>query len=80
MTLQTKEYNKHYTEQIKIVKMYVGSRQSGKTIELIKRSCLYGQTIVVETSVSVRYIKQKAKELGLDIPAPITYDEFINNK
>ena len=60
--------------------MYVGSRQSGKTIELIKRSCLYGQTIVVETSVSVRYIKQKAKELGLDIPAPITYDEFINNK
>ena len=60
--------------------IYVGSRQSGKTIELIKRSCLYGQTIVAATSVSVRYIERKAKELGLNIPTPITYDEFINNK
>lgn len=61
-------------------KICVGSRQSGKITELIKHSCLYRQIIVVATSVSVRYIKQKAKELGLDIPAPITYDEFINNK
>ena len=61
-------------------KICVGSRQSGKTIELIKHSCLYGQIIVVAASVSVRYIEQKAKELGLNIPAPITYDEFINNK
>lgn len=60
--------------------MYVGSRQYGKTIELIKHSCLYGQTIVVATSISVRYIERKAKELGLNIPAPITYDEFINSK
>ena len=63
-----------------MTKIYVGDRQSGKTIKLILRSCLERQIIVAATSVSVRYIERKAKELGLNIPTPITYDEFINNK
>ena len=63
-----------------MTKIYVGDRQSGKTIKLILRSCLERQIIVAATPVAVRYIEQKAKELGLNIPAPITYREFINNR
>lgn len=62
-----------------MAKICVGSRQSGKTIELIKRSCFTGETIIVATHVSVQYIKQRASELGLYIPEPITYYEFIND-
>ena len=63
-----------------MTKICVGDRQSGKTVRLILRSCLDRQIIVAATSVSVRYIKQKATELGLNIPEPITYGEFINNR
>lgn len=61
-----------------MAKIHIGSRQSGKTMELIKRSCFTGETIIVATHVSVQYIKQRASELGLYIPEPITYYEFID--
>lgn len=62
-----------------MTKICVGDRQSGKTLRLILRSCLDRQIIVVATSVAVRYIKQRADDLGLNIPEPITYHEFINS-
>lgn len=55
----------------------IGKRGQGKTTHLIKMSAAGEGTIVVSTEQSADYIKSQAKEMGLDIPKPITWTEIL---
>lgn len=59
--------------------IYVGARQSGKTIELIRLSARTGATIAVATYQMAEDIKFKAKLMDLEIPEPVTYAEIFRN-
>lgn len=54
----------------------IGGRQQGKTTHLIKMSAARKGTIVVPTEQSVKYIKDLAKEMKLDIPEPISWNRL----
>lgn len=57
--------------------VYIGGRQTGKTTKLIKESARTNAVIVVGTSVMAQYIEVMAKEMGLDIPRPISYRTML---
>lgn len=52
----------------------------GKTDELIKLSAKNGGYIVCRSMTLSEGILYRAKQLGLRIPMPITYEEFINKR
>lgn len=58
-------------------KLILGDRQSGKTTELIKESARTGAYIVVSRMNEAHYVFRFAKELGLNIPFPLTVAEVI---
>lgn len=58
--------------------IYVGSRGSGKTAKLIKMSAAGQGIIVAGTQEQCSYIKDTATRMGLDIPFPICFREFIS--
>ena len=60
-----------------IKKLILGDRQSGKTIELIKESARTGAYIVVSCRKEAHNVFGSAKELGLNIPFPLTVAEVI---
>ena len=55
-------------------------RGAGKTENLLVRSAGYGATIVAHSDYSVRYIKDLAKEFGLQIPEPISLERFLHSR
>ena len=60
-----------------IEKLILGDRQSGKTTELIKESARTRAYIVVSCKNEARNVFMSAKELGLNIPFPLTVAEVI---
>lgn len=60
-----------------IEKLIFGDRRSGKTTELIKESARTGAYIVVPTRNDARNVFGAAKEMGLNIPYPLTVNEMI---
>lgn len=60
-----------------IEKLILGDRQSGKTTELIKESARTGAYIVVSCKNEARDVFRLSKELGLNIPYPLTVNEMI---
>lgn len=52
--------------------IYVSGRQSGKTTFLIRQSADTGAVIVAPTCQMARYIDSMARDLGLQIPPPVT--------
>lgn len=60
-----------------IEKLIFGDRGSGKTTELIEESAKTGAYIVVPTRIRARNVFRSAKELGLNIPYPLTVNEMI---
>ena len=60
-----------------IEKLILGDRQSGKTTELIKESARTGAYIVVSCKNEARNVFRLSKELGLNIPYPLTVNEMI---
>lgn len=54
------------------MQIYIGERQSGKTIMLIEMSEKTGATIVV-----AKYIRLLAAQMGKKIPVPITVTNYI---
>ena len=54
----------------------IGGRQQGKTTHLIKMSAARKGTIVVPTEQSAKYVKDLAKEMKLDIPEPISWNQL----
>lgn len=55
----------------------IGKRCSGKTTRLIERSAKEGIYILVANKAMARCIADQAKEMGLDIPFPVTLDEYL---
>ena len=55
-------------------------RQMGKTTELIRISAETFAYIVVPTRKDAGTVSEMAKDMGLDIPFPLTYDEFIRGQ
>lgn len=60
-----------------IEKLIFGDRCSGKTTELIKESARTGAYIVVSCKNEARDVFRLSKELGLNIPYPLTVNEMI---
>lgn len=60
-----------------IEKLIFGDRHSGKTTELIKESARTGAYIVVSCMKEAHNVFGSAKELGLNIPFPLTVAEVI---
>lgn len=56
--------------------VYIAGRQTGKTTYLIRISAKTGAVIVAPTYQMAKYIDQMARELGLDIPRPISVLEW----
>ena len=52
-------------------------RQSGKTTDLIKACVKYGGYIVCHNRKECHRVATVAKDLGFNIPFPISYDEFL---
>lgn len=55
------------------------SRGQGKTKYLVIKSSQTGRPIVTRNNDTVDYIKDLANHLGVQIPRPWTYDQFISN-
>jgi hypothetical protein len=55
-------------------------RGYGKTYQLIKKSSITGDYIVCHSMQEASSIQRQAQELGLKIPFPLSYDEFLDKK
>ncbi len=55
-------------------------RGTGKTTRLIRQSAATGFYIVTNSQRSASLVVRMAKKLNLDIPFPLTYDEFMRRK
>ena len=58
----------------------IGERCSGKTTKLIKRSAAEGSYILVATKCQAEKIAKQAREMGIDIPYPVTVEAYLNYK
>jgi len=59
------------------MRLIVGNKASGKTTKAIETSAREWKYIVVKDFSEAQSIAQKAKEMKLDIPYPITIDELL---
>lgn len=59
------------------MKFDIAKRQSGKTTRLIMESVRTGATIVCPTMKMAKFVKQKARNMMVDIPEPIIFRTFI---
>lgn len=60
--------------------IYVGGRGSGKSTTLIKKSAETGDYILVATQCQAREVYRQAKEMGYDIPFPVTVSEITTRR
>lgn len=60
-----------------VTELIVRGRQGGKTTELIRRSAESGGYIVCTDQQRAGQIARQAKDLGLDIPFPLTAAEWL---
>jgi hypothetical protein len=56
------------------------SRNEGKTTKLIKKSAKSGDYIVCFNQEEAYRIQNEAQNMKLNIPLPITYDEFLHKR
>lgn len=61
------------------MKVYVSNRQTGKTTKLIRESAKTGAIIATNSCHTAAYIKYLAKQIGLTIPDPVTYQAMIKD-
>ena len=59
------------------MRLIAGNKASGKTTKAIEASAREWKYIVAKDFSEVRNIVQKAKEMKLDIPYPVTIDELL---
>lgn len=62
------------------MRVIVGARQSGKTVNLIKESSFTGAIILCQSKSESERIYGIAFNMGLAIPKPLTYDEACNER
>lgn len=59
--------------------LIIKDRGTGKTTQLLYTSATTQCPIIVQNHSQVRFLLDKAKDLNLIIPAPMTVEEFKNN-
>lgn len=59
------------------IKVIVRSRQAGKTTEAIKLAGEKYAYIVCPDVQQVRFIEKLARDMGIKIPLPLTWREFV---
>lgn len=57
----------------------MGSRRSGKSLELIKRSAETGIYIMTASKERARGLYEQARNMGYIIPYPVTMDEYYRS-
>jgi hypothetical protein len=63
------------------MKMIFGERQAGKTEQLIRMAAEDNDIyLVVSSNYEASRVFQRAKEMGLDIRFPMSYDEFLDGR
>ena len=62
-----------------MTELILGSRGSGKSTELIKRSAEEGLYILTSTRKQAEYLVEQAKKMGYNIPFPVTWEEFVES-
>lgn len=62
------------------MKLIIGARRAGKTTRLIRESAEKSYYIVCDSEREARLISEQARSLGLDIPFPLTYREFVEGR
>lgn len=91
---QTEQYKKEFKDFVKQERkkdearrlqyqkpqIILGSRQNGKTTELIKMSAKTGIYILVATKNRANHLFRQAKDIGYDMPYPVTIEEYFRSK
>lgn len=62
------------------MRLLIKDRAKGKTTQMIYTSEATGYPIVVETEMQKNFIMDKAKEMDIVIPEPITINEIEHRK
>jgi hypothetical protein len=62
------------------MKIITGDKGTGKTVALIQESAKTKAYIVVSDRHHAAWVERKAHEMGLKIPFPLTYDEFLDGR
>lgn len=62
------------------MRLIIGGRQAGKTTQLIQMSAENGYYIVVPTQRDAAWVAEQARQMELDIPFPLTFDEFVQHR
>lgn len=60
------------------MELIIRGRGNGKTTELIKRSAATQTYILTVNKQRARAVFLQAREMGLDIPYPVTIDEYFS--
>lgn len=63
-----------------MTELILGSRRSGKTLELIKRSAKDGIYILTSSKRRADDLFRYAQSVGFDIPYPITMDDYRRSR
>lgn len=58
-------------------KVIARKRGEGKTESLLKESASSGDTLICSALWEVRHLKRRARRLGLKIPTPLSYRQFM---
>lgn len=64
----------------KYMRIIALERGKGKTEQAIKMAAEGFYYLVCFNNLEARYVKHRAKEMGLDIPMPITHDAFLSGR
>lgn len=62
------------------MKILAWPRQSGRTSEIIKMCAEEGGYIVTRNTETAYKIRKQARIMGLNIPSPLSYKEFVDKK
>lgn len=60
--------------------LIIKDRATGKTTQLLYTSATTQYPIIVQNKLQTKLLLDKAKELDLTIPIPLTVEEFKNNR
>lgn len=61
------------------MELFLGSRRSGKTLALIQLSAATGGYIMTINKMRAEAIFKQAKDMGYDIPYPVTIQEYFHS-
>ena len=62
------------------LELTITPRGHGKSVRLIKESAKTGYRIITQSNEKKNFIKQKAHDMGYEIPEPYSVDEIVGRR